>query len=180
MAARRAWPTAEGGRPAAGKASGPGDQARPGGLKPRGAAAAAARCVPSRGQRSSRAAGDRSLSGAGDQAGGCSGLQGGDPRGGTGWYLHLGPAPVCHSVYPVRCPANAPERDVLRRSPPKLVRLFKSLVRHLPTNSPPAFSSKEVDEAAVGLKAMKISVSHAQKPLCWMNISKSMMLLLLA
>jgi hypothetical protein len=31
------------------------------------------------------------LSGAGDQAGGCSGLQGGDPRGGTGWYLHLGP-----------------------------------------------------------------------------------------
>ena len=58
------------------------------------------------------------LSGAGDQAGGCSGLQGGDPRGGTGWYLHLGPAPVCHSVYPVRCPANAPERDVLRRSPP--------------------------------------------------------------
>ena len=100
------------------KASGPGDQARPRGLKPRGAAAAAARCVPSRRQRSSRAAGDRSLSGAGDQAGGCSGLQGGDPRGGTGWYLHLGPAPVCHSVYPVRCPANAPERDVLRRSPP--------------------------------------------------------------
>ena len=102
----------------AGKASGPGDQARPRGLKPRGAAAAAARCVPSRRQRSSRATGDRSLSGAGDQAGGCSGLQGGDPRGGTGWYLHLGPAPVCHSVYPVRCPANAPERDVLRRSPP--------------------------------------------------------------
>eukprot|EP01046_Picozoa_sp_COSAG06_P038999 COSAG06_NODE_4557_length_4149_cov_13.631449_1_plen_49_part_10 len=31
----------------AGKASGPGDQARPRGLKPRGAAAAAARCVPS-------------------------------------------------------------------------------------------------------------------------------------
>ena len=106
----------------AGKASGPGDQARPRGLKPRGAAAAAARCVPSRRQRSSRAAGDRSLSGAGDQAGGCSGLQGGDPRGGTGWYLHLGPAPVCHSVYPVRCPANAPERDVLRRSPPHWVR----------------------------------------------------------
>ena len=102
----------------AGKASGPGDQARPRGLKPRGAAAAAARCVPSCGQRSSHAAGDRSLSGAGDQAGGCSGLQGGDPRGGTGWYLHLGPAPVCSSVYPVRCPANAPERDVLRRSPP--------------------------------------------------------------
>ena len=41
----------------AGKASGPGDQARPRGLKPRGAAAAAARCVPSRRQRSSHGAG---------------------------------------------------------------------------------------------------------------------------
>ena len=41
-------------------------------------------------QRSSRGAGDRSLSGAGDQAGGCSGLQGGEPRGGTGRYLHVG------------------------------------------------------------------------------------------
>ena len=86
----------------AGKASGPGDQARPRGLKPRGAAAAAARCVPSRGQRSSRAAGDRSLSGAGDQAGGCSGLQRGEPRGGTGWYLHLGPVLASCSVYPSR------------------------------------------------------------------------------
>ena len=92
MAARRAWPAADGGGLAQQtKASGPGDQARPRGLKPRGAAAAAARCVPSRRQRSSHAAGDRLLSGAGDQAGGCSGLQGGDPRGGTGWYLHLGP-----------------------------------------------------------------------------------------
>ena len=91
----------------AGKASGPGDQARPRGLKPRGAAAAAARCVPSRRQRSSRAAGDRSLSGAGDQAGGCSGLQGGDPRGGTGWYLHLGPAPVCSSVDAASVPSSS-------------------------------------------------------------------------
>ena len=77
-------------RPAADKGW-PGDQARPRGLKPRAAAAAAARRVPSCWQRSSRAAGDRLLSGAGDQAGGCSGLQGGEPRGGTGWYLHLGP-----------------------------------------------------------------------------------------
>ena len=26
------------------------------------------------------------------QAGGCSGLQGGEPRGGAGWHLHLGPS----------------------------------------------------------------------------------------
>eukprot|EP01046_Picozoa_sp_COSAG06_P058136 COSAG06_NODE_11577_length_1487_cov_4.568345_1_plen_101_part_00 len=32
------------------------------------------------------------------------------------------PMPVCSSVYLVRCPANAPERDVLRRSPPHWVR----------------------------------------------------------
>ena len=71
MAAWWARPTADKGWP--------GDQARPRGLKPRAAAAAAARRVPSRWQRSSRAAGDRLLSGAGDQAGGCSGLQGGEP-----------------------------------------------------------------------------------------------------
>ena len=110
MAARRARPAADKGWP--------GDQARPRGLKPRAAAAATARRVPSRWRRSSRAAGDRLLSGAGDQAGGCSGLQGGDPRGGTGWYLHLGPVLVCSSVYPVLRSTSAPERDVLRRSPP--------------------------------------------------------------
>ena len=110
MAARRARPAADKGWP--------GDQARPRGLKPRAAAAATARRVPSRWRRSSRAAGDRLLSGAGDQAGGCSGLQGGDPRGGTGWYLHLGPMLVCSSVYPVLRSTSAPERDVLRRSPP--------------------------------------------------------------
>jgi hypothetical protein len=49
MAAWRARPAADGGRLAQQtKASGPGDQARPRGLKPRAAAAAAARCVPSR------------------------------------------------------------------------------------------------------------------------------------
>ena len=74
MAARRARPAADKGWP--------GDQARPRGLKPRAAAAATARRVPSRWRRSSRAAGDRLLSGAGDQAGGCSGLQGGEPRAG--------------------------------------------------------------------------------------------------
>ena len=88
-------------RPAADKGW-PGDQARPRGLKPRAAAAAAARRVPSRWQRSSRAAGDRLLSGAGDQAGGCSGLQGGEPRGGAGWHLHLGPSSQSTPIYPVR------------------------------------------------------------------------------
>ena len=94
MAAWRARPAADKGRP--------GDQARPRGLKPRAAAAAAARRVPSCWQRSSRAAGDRLLSGAGDQAGGCSGLQGGEPRGGAGWHLHLGPSSQSTPIYPVR------------------------------------------------------------------------------
>ena len=65
----------------------------------------------------SRAAGDRLLSGAGDQAGGCSGLQGGEPRGGTGWYLHLGPVLASCSVYPVSRSTGAPGLGVLRRSP---------------------------------------------------------------
>ena len=109
MAAWRARPAADKGWP--------GDQARPRGLKPRAAAAAAARRVPSRWQRSSRAAGDRLLSGAGDQAGGCSGLQRGEPRGGTGWYLHLGPVLASCSVYPVSRSAGAPGLGVLRHSP---------------------------------------------------------------
>ena len=70
-----------------------------------------------RAQRSSRGAGDRSLSGAGDQAGGCSGLQRGEPRGGTGWYLHLGPVLASCSVYPVSRSTGAPGLGVLRRSP---------------------------------------------------------------
>ena len=108
MAAWRARPAADKGWP--------GDQARPRGLKPRAAAAAAARRVPSRWQRSSRAAGDRLLSGAGDQAGGCSGLQGGEPRGGAGWHLHLGPSQPVHSIYPVRYLVSTPRRDALHRS----------------------------------------------------------------
>ena len=102
-------------RPAADKGR-PGDQARPRGLKPRAAAAAAARRVPSCWQRSSRAAGDRLLSGAGDQAGGCSGLQGGEPRGGAGWHLHLGPSQPVRSIYPVHYLASTPRRDALHRS----------------------------------------------------------------
>ena len=95
----------------------PGDQARPRGLKPRAAAAAAARRVPSHWQRSSHAAGDHLLSGAGDQAGGCSGLQRGEPRGGTGWYLHLAPVLASCSVYPVSRSTGAPGLGVLRHSP---------------------------------------------------------------
>ena len=108
MAAWRARPAADKGWP--------GDQARPRGLKPRAAAAATARRVPSCWQRSSRAAGDRLLSGAGDQAGGCSGLQGGEPRGGAGWHLHLGPSQPVHSIYPVHYLVSTPRRDALHRS----------------------------------------------------------------
>ena len=118
MAARWAQPAAgRGWRAQQTKASGPGDQARP-----RGASNLAPRCnrCPVRplphAQRSSRGAGDRSLSGAGDQAGGCSGLQRGEPRGGTGWYLHLGPVLASCSVYPVSRSTGAPGLGVLRHS----------------------------------------------------------------